>query len=71
MLAPKLSASLGPYRATLIGLGCTVIGAIALLVAVLVARHSFLAFLLTIAIFLFGVGIVSPAVERGGPVGVR
>ena len=38
MLAPKLSASLGPYRATLIGLGCTVIGAIALLVAVLVAR---------------------------------
>jgi len=60
MLAPKLSASLGRYRATLIGLGFTVTGAIALLVAALVARDSFLAFLLTTAIFLFGVGIVSP-----------
>jgi DHA1 family bicyclomycin/chloramphenicol resistance-like MFS transporter len=60
MLAPKLSASLGPYRATLTGLGFNVAGAIALLVAVLVAKDSFPAFLSTAAIFLFGVGIVSP-----------
>jgi MFS transporter, DHA1 family, multidrug resistance protein len=60
MLAPKLSAWLGLYRATLIGLAFTVIGAIALLLAVLVAKNAFPPFLLTTAIFLFGVGIVSP-----------
>ena len=60
MLAPILSAALGPYRATLIGLGFNVTGAIALLVAVVVAKDSFAAFLSTTAIFLFGVGIVSP-----------
>jgi MFS transporter, DHA1 family, multidrug resistance protein len=60
MLAPGLSAWLGLYRAMLIGLGSMVIGAIALLIAVLVAKNSFLPFLFTAAIFLFGVGIASP-----------
>jgi len=60
MLAPRLSAWLGFYRATLIGLASTVIGAIALLLAVLVAKNAFLPFLFATAIFLFGVGIVSP-----------
>jgi len=43
-----------------VGLGFTVIGAIALLLAVLVAKNSFLPFLFTAAIFLLGVGIASP-----------
>jgi len=60
MLAPRLSASVGPYRATLTGLGFNVTGAVALLVAALVAKNSFPAFILSAAIFLFGVGIVSP-----------
>ena len=60
MLAPRLSASLGPLRATLIGLGFSVTGAVALLVATLVAKDSFPAFLLASAIFLFGVGIGKP-----------
>jgi DHA1 family bicyclomycin/chloramphenicol resistance-like MFS transporter len=59
MLAPKLSAWLGLYRATLIGLASTAIGAIALLLAVLVAKNAFLPFLFT-ATILLGVGIVSP-----------
>jgi len=60
ILAPGLSARLGLYRATAIGLGTTVIGAIALLLAVLVANNSFLPFLVATAIFLLGVGIASP-----------
>ena len=60
MLAPGLSARLGLYRATLVGLGATAIGGIALLIAVLVATDSFLPFLFTADIFLFGVGIASP-----------
>lgn len=60
MLAPRLSAWLGLYRATLVGLGTTAIGAIALLLTVLVAKNSFLPFLLALAIFLIGVGIASP-----------
>jgi len=60
MPAPGLSARLGFYGATLVGLGFTVIGAIALLLAVLVAKNSFLPFLFTAAIFLLGVGIASP-----------
>jgi len=60
MLAPGLSASLGLYRAMLVGLGLTVIGAVALLLAVLVANNAFLPFLFTTAIFLFGVGTASP-----------
>ena len=60
MLAPRLSAWLGLYRAMLVGLGAAVVGAIALLLAVLIAKDSFLAFLLTAAIFLFGLGIASP-----------
>jgi DHA1 family bicyclomycin/chloramphenicol resistance-like MFS transporter len=60
MLAPRLSARLGLYRAMLVGLGSTAVGAIALLFAVLVAKNSFLPFLFTAAIFLFGVGIASP-----------
>jgi len=60
MLAPRLSARLGLYRATLVGLGSTVIGAIALLLAVLIAKDSFLPFLFAAAIFVVGVGIVSP-----------
>jgi hypothetical protein len=53
MLAPGLSARLGFYRATLVGLD-TVIGAIALLL-VLVARNAFLPFVVGAAIFLSGV----------------
>jgi DHA1 family bicyclomycin/chloramphenicol resistance-like MFS transporter len=60
MLAPSLSARLGFYRATLVGLGFTVVGAISLLLAVLVARNAFLPFVLGAAIFLSGVGIASP-----------
>ena len=60
MLAPKLSARLGFYRAMLVGLGVTAVGGIALLLAVLVAKDSFLLFLLTVAIFVVGVGIASP-----------
>jgi DHA1 family bicyclomycin/chloramphenicol resistance-like MFS transporter len=60
MLAPALSARLGFYGATLVGLGFTVIGAVALLLAVLVANNAFLPFLCTTAIFLLGVGIASP-----------
>lgn len=60
MLAPRLSQWLGIYRATLAGLGFAVAGGIALLVAVLFAKDSFLPFLGAAAIFLFGVGIVSP-----------
>jgi DHA1 family bicyclomycin/chloramphenicol resistance-like MFS transporter len=60
MLAPRLSERLGIYRATLVGLGATVVGAIALLLAVLIAKDSFLPFLLTATLFLFGLGIASP-----------
>lgn len=60
MLAPRLSAALGPYRGTLIGLAFNVIGAVALLVAALVAKDSLPAFVAFAAVFLFGVGIVSP-----------
>ena len=60
MLAPKLSAALGHYRATLIGLGFNVAGAVALVVVALVAKDSFPPFLVSAATFLFGVGIVSP-----------
>jgi MFS transporter, DHA1 family, multidrug resistance protein len=60
MLAPGLSARLGLYRATLIGLGFTVIGGIALVPAVLLAGNSFPPFILAVAIFLFGLGIASP-----------
>lgn len=59
-LAPKLSARLGLFRATLVGLGFTVIGAVALLAAVLAAKNSFLPFLVAAAIFLLGLGIASP-----------
>jgi DHA1 family bicyclomycin/chloramphenicol resistance-like MFS transporter len=60
MLGPRLSARLGFYRATLVGLGFTVMGAIALVLAVLVARNAFLPFVLGAAIFLSGLGIASP-----------
>ena len=60
MGAPKLSALFGPYRAMMIGLGIAVMGGIALLLAVVLARESFLLFLVAVAIFLFGVGIASP-----------
>jgi MFS transporter, DHA1 family, multidrug resistance protein len=60
MLAPRLSARLGLHRAMLVGLGVAATGSIALLFAVLVAKDSFLAFLLTAAIFVVGVGIASP-----------
>jgi DHA1 family bicyclomycin/chloramphenicol resistance-like MFS transporter len=59
-LAPKCSARLGLFRATLVGLGLTMIGGIALLVAVLVAKDSLLLFFVTAAIFLLGLGIASP-----------
>jgi DHA1 family bicyclomycin/chloramphenicol resistance-like MFS transporter len=60
ILAPGLSARHGLYRATAIGLGTTVVGAIALLLAVLVANNTFLPFLVATAIYLLGVGIASP-----------
>jgi DHA1 family bicyclomycin/chloramphenicol resistance-like MFS transporter len=59
-LAPKLSARLGLLRAALVGLGFTVMGALALVVAVLAAKNSFLLFLVAAAIFLLGLGIASP-----------
>ena len=60
MLATKLSARFGLYRATVAGLAITVIGGTGLLLAVLVAKGSFLAFLTATAIFLLGLGIASP-----------
>ena len=60
MLAPRLSAWVGIYRATMIGLGFTVTGGGTLLLAVLFASDAFLPFLLGSAIFVFGVGFVSP-----------
>ncbi|MEH2554189.1 DHA1 family bicyclomycin/chloramphenicol resistance-like MFS transporter [Bradyrhizobium algeriense] len=60
MLAPRLSARFGPSHATLLGLGSAVVGAVALLVTVLVAKHSLVPFLVAASIFLFGVGIASP-----------
>jgi MFS transporter, DHA1 family, multidrug resistance protein len=60
MLAPRLSARFGSYRATLVGLASVVIGGVALLLAALVARNSLLPFLVAASIFLFGVGIASP-----------
>jgi DHA1 family bicyclomycin/chloramphenicol resistance-like MFS transporter len=60
MLATRLSARLGLYRATTVGLAITVVGGMALLVAVLMAKDSFPPFLAAIAIFLFGLGIASP-----------
>jgi len=60
LLAPRLSARLGIHRATTIGLYVTAIGAGANLFAALVAHDSFTPFLATAAIFLFGVGVVSP-----------
>lgn len=60
MCAPKLSARLGLHRAMMVGLGIAVIGSIAVLLAVLLARDAFVPFLVAIAIFLVGVGIVSP-----------
>jgi len=60
MLAPRLSARFGLYHATLIGLGSAVVGGVALLLVVLVARNSLLPFLVTASIFLFGLGIASP-----------
>jgi DHA1 family bicyclomycin/chloramphenicol resistance-like MFS transporter len=60
MLAPRLSARFGLHHATLAGLGSAVVGGIALLLAVLVARNSLLSFLVTASIFLFGLGIASP-----------
>jgi DHA1 family bicyclomycin/chloramphenicol resistance-like MFS transporter len=60
MLAPRLSARFGLYRAILVSLGLAVVGGIALLLAVLVARNALLPFFGTASIFLFGLGIASP-----------
>src|SRR5712664_49010 len=60
IMAARLSARLGLYRATVVGLGMTVIGSTALLLAVLTAKDSSLPFLVATAIFLFGLGIASP-----------
>ena len=60
MLATRLSARLGLYRATMVGLAITVIGGATLLLAGLVAKGSFLPFITATAIFLFGLGIASP-----------
>src|SRR4029077_2726183 len=53
-------ARFGLHRATQVGLGSAVVGGVALLLAVLFARHSLLPFLATASIFLFGLGIASP-----------
>ena len=60
MLATRLSARLGLYRATMVGLAITVIGGATLLLAGLVAKGSFLPFITATAIFLLGLGIASP-----------
>lgn len=60
IMAARLSARLGLYRATLVGLGMTAMGGAALLLAVLAAKDSFPPFLVATAIFLFGLGIASP-----------
>jgi len=60
MLATRLSARLGLYRATVVGLAITVIGGATLLLAGLVAKGSFLPFITATAIFLLGLGIASP-----------
>ena len=60
MLAPRISARLGSHRATSVGLGLTVIGATALVLAVVFAKDSLAPFLVAASIFLFGVGIASP-----------
>src|SRR5712664_370307 len=60
IMAARLSARLGLYRATVVGLGMTAMGGAALLLAVLAAKGSFLPFLVATAIFLFGLGIASP-----------
>ena len=60
MLATRLSARLGLYRATMVGLAITVIGGATLLLAGLVAKGSFLPFITATAIFLLGLGISSP-----------
>jgi DHA1 family bicyclomycin/chloramphenicol resistance-like MFS transporter len=60
IMAARLSARLGLYRATVVGLGMTVIGSTALLLAVLTAKDSYLPFLVATAVFLSGLGIASP-----------
>jgi len=60
MLATRLSARLGLYRATVVGLAITVIGGATLLLAGLVAKGSFLSFITATAIFLLGLGIATP-----------
>jgi DHA1 family bicyclomycin/chloramphenicol resistance-like MFS transporter len=60
MLATRLSARLGLYRATVVGLAISVTGGATLLLASLVAKGSFLPFITTTAIFLLGLGIASP-----------
>lgn len=60
MLATRLAARLGLYRATVVGLAITVIGGVTLLLAGLVAKGSFLPFITATAIFLLGLGIASP-----------
>jgi DHA1 family bicyclomycin/chloramphenicol resistance-like MFS transporter len=60
MLATRLSARLGLYRATVVGLAISVTGGATLLLASLVAKGSFLPFITATAIFLLGLGIASP-----------
>jgi DHA1 family bicyclomycin/chloramphenicol resistance-like MFS transporter len=60
MLAPRLSAWFGSRRAISVGLGSTVVGGVALLFAVLLAKGALLPFLFAASVFLFGVGIASP-----------
>jgi MFS transporter, DHA1 family, multidrug resistance protein len=60
MLAPRLSARFGSRRAISVGLGSTVVGGVALLFAVLLAKGALLPFLFAASVFLFGVGIASP-----------
>jgi DHA1 family bicyclomycin/chloramphenicol resistance-like MFS transporter len=60
MLATRLSARLGLYRATVVGLAISVTGGATLLLAGLVAKGSFLPFITATAIFLLGLGVASP-----------
>jgi DHA1 family bicyclomycin/chloramphenicol resistance-like MFS transporter len=71
VLAAKLAARLGLYRATVVGLGITVIGSAALLLAVLAARDSFLPFSRRNRDLSLRIRHCEPAVELGGAIAIR
>ena len=60
VLAPRLSARFGSYRAMLVGLGTATAGGVALLVVMLLDNGALLPFLAATSVYLFGVGIANP-----------